>query len=62
MFRVIKNYFNKRNLKNKDFLFLFEENTNDEYVCSDCETTGQILKRLYCFNRCSYYKKQYNNC
>jgi DNA polymerase-3 subunit epsilon len=45
MFRVIKNYFNKRNLKNKDFLFLFEENTNDEYVCFDCETTGLDPKK-----------------
>ena len=45
MIRVIKNYFNKRNLKNKDFLFLFEENTNDEYVCFDCETTGLDPKK-----------------
>lgn len=45
MFRVIKNYFNKRNLKDKDFLFLFEENTNDEYVCFDCETTGLDPKK-----------------
>ena len=45
MFRVIKNYFNKRNLKNKDFLFLFEENTNDEYVCFDCEITGLDPKK-----------------
>ena len=45
MFRVIKNYFNKRNLKNKDFLFLFEENTNEEYVCFDCETTGLDPKK-----------------
>lgn len=45
MFRIIKNYFNKRNLKNKDFLFLFEENTNDEYVCFDCETTGLDPKK-----------------
>ena len=45
MFRNIKNYFNKRNLKNKDFLFLFEENTNDEYVCFDCETTGLDPKK-----------------
>ena len=40
MFRIIKNYFNKKNLKDKDFLFLFDENTDNEYVCFDCETTG----------------------
>ena len=45
MFRIIKNYFNKKNLKNKDFLFLFEENTNNEYVCFDCETTGLDPKK-----------------
>jgi DNA polymerase-3 subunit epsilon len=45
MFRVIKNYFNKKNLKNKDFLFLFDENTDNEYVCFDCETTGLDPKK-----------------
>jgi DNA polymerase-3 subunit epsilon len=45
MFRIIKNYFNKKNLKNKDFLFLFDENTDKEYVCFDCETTGLDPKK-----------------
>lgn len=45
MFRIIKNYFNKKNLKNKDFLFLFDENTDNEYVCFDCETTGLDPKK-----------------
>lgn len=40
MFKTIKNYFNKKNLKDIKYSFLFEENTNDEYVCFDCETTG----------------------
>lgn len=40
MFRAIKKYFNKRNLKNKEFEFLFDESSNEEYVCFDCETTG----------------------
>ena len=40
MFRVIKQYFNKRNLKNKEFEFLFDKSSNEEYVCFDCETTG----------------------
>ena len=45
MFRIIKNYFNKKNLKDKDFLFLFDENTDKEYVCFDCETTGLDPKK-----------------
>ena len=45
MFRIIKNYFNKKNLKDKDFLFLFDENTDNEYVCFDCETTGLDPKK-----------------
>ncbi len=45
MFRIIKNYFNKKNLKNREFSFLFEENTNNEYVCFDCETTGLDPKK-----------------
>jgi DNA polymerase-3 subunit epsilon len=40
MFRRIKNYFNKKNLRNKDYLFLFDDPIDDEYVCFDCETTG----------------------
>lgn len=40
MFKSINNYFNRKKLKDEKFSFLFEENTNDEYVCFDCETTG----------------------
>ena len=40
MFNKISNYFNKKNLNNNDFLFLFDDTNNDEYVCFDCETTG----------------------
>jgi DNA polymerase-3 subunit epsilon len=40
MFRVIKNYFNKKNLKDSKYLFLFDNPIEDEYVCFDCETTG----------------------
>lgn len=31
---------NKKKLKDKDFDFLFDEPTPNEYVCLDCETTG----------------------
>lgn len=40
MFRAIKQYFNKKNLKDNKFEFLFDKSSNDEYVCFDCETTG----------------------
>jgi DNA polymerase-3 subunit epsilon len=40
MFRSIKQYFNKKNLKDKKYEFLFENPSDDEYVCFDCETTG----------------------
>ena len=45
MFRNIKNYFNKRNLKDKKYEFLFENPSDDEYVCFDCETTGLNPKK-----------------
>ena len=45
MFRSIKQYFNKKNLKDKNFEFLFDETFNDEYVCFDCETTGLDPKK-----------------
>ncbi|QKF66313.1 DNA polymerase III, epsilon subunit [Arcobacter venerupis] len=45
MFRTIKNYFNKKNLKDKNYEFLFEKPTVDEYVCFDCETTGLNPKK-----------------
>ena len=45
MFRIIKQYFNKKNLKDKKYEFLFDETSNDEYVCFDCETTGLDPKK-----------------
>lgn len=40
MFNLIKNYFNKKNLKDNKYLYLFDEPSSDEYICFDCETTG----------------------
>jgi len=40
MLNSIQNYFNKKNLKDSKYLYLFDENIDDEYVCFDCETTG----------------------
>ena len=40
MYRSIKNYINKKSLKDKKYSYLFEDNIQDEYVCFDCETTG----------------------
>ena len=40
MFRNISNYFNKKNLKDKKYSFLFDKTIQNEYVCFDCETTG----------------------
>ncbi len=40
MFRKIKNYFNRKNLKDEKYAYLFDENSTDEFVCFDCETTG----------------------
>ena len=40
MFNQIKNYFNKKNLKDEKYSYLFDKPNNDEFVCFDCETTG----------------------
>lgn len=40
MFRLIKNHFKKKNLKDKKYLNLFEKSPKGEYICFDCETTG----------------------
>lgn len=40
MINQIQNYFNKKSLKDQKYAYLFEKNTEDEYVCFDCETTG----------------------
>jgi len=45
MFRTIKQYFNKKNLKDKKYEFLFDEPSDEEYVCFDCETTGLDPKK-----------------
>jgi DNA polymerase-3 subunit epsilon len=44
MFRTIKNYLNKNNLKDEKYLYLFDKYVGDEYVCFDCETTGLYPK------------------
>lgn len=44
MFKSIKNYLNKKNLKDENYSYLFEKYTEDEYVCFDCETTGLNTK------------------
>ncbi|WP_198305685.1 3'-5' exonuclease [Arcobacter vandammei] len=40
MFRNIKNYFNKKSLKDENYSYLFDEPIKDEFICFDCETTG----------------------
>ncbi len=45
MFRIIKNYFNKKNLKDDKYQYLFDKAHEDEYVCFDCETTGLDPKK-----------------
>ncbi len=41
MFRKIKNYLNKKNLKDDRYSYLFDEPAvQDEFICFDCETTG----------------------
>jgi len=40
MLNKIKQYFNKKNLKDDKYSYLFDEYNGDEYVCFDCETTG----------------------
>lgn len=44
MFNSISRYLNKKNLKDKKFLYLFDKPHKDEYVCFDCETTGLDTK------------------
>lgn len=40
MFKKIQNYFNKKNLKDQKYSYLFDKNIDNEYICFDCETTG----------------------
>ncbi|MDX9796444.1 MAG: 3'-5' exonuclease [Sulfurimonadaceae bacterium] len=45
MFKRIKNHFNKKKLKDDNYLFLFDKPNKEEFVCFDCETTGlNVLK------------------
>jgi len=45
MFSKIKKYFNKKNLTDTKYEYLFDEYEGDEYVCFDCETTGLNPKK-----------------
>ncbi len=45
MFNKIKNHFNKKNLKDEKYLYLFNKPLKDEYVCFDCETTGLSVEK-----------------
>ncbi|MGB3750968.1 MAG: 3'-5' exonuclease [Arcobacteraceae bacterium] len=40
MIKKIKQYFNKKNLTDEKYSYLFDPYDGDEYVCFDCETTG----------------------
>lgn len=40
MIEKIKQYFNKKNLKDFNYEYLFDKYDGDEYICFDCETTG----------------------
>lgn len=40
MFNLIKQYFNRKNLNDDTYAFLFDKPSKDEYICFDCETTG----------------------
>lgn len=40
MLKSIKQYLNKRRLKDEKYLYMFDKYEGDEYVCFDCETTG----------------------
>jgi len=45
MFRSIKNYFNRKKLKDEAYAYLFEDAPKGEYVVYDCETTGLDPKK-----------------
>jgi len=40
MINTIKQYFNKKNLTDSKYEYLFDKYEGDELVCFDCETTG----------------------
>ncbi len=45
MFKNLANYFNKKNLTDEKYAYLFEKSPKDEFVCFDCETTGLDPKK-----------------
>ena len=45
MFKAIKQKFNRKNLTDERFSFLFDETQSDEVVVYDCETTGLNPKK-----------------
>jgi DNA polymerase-3 subunit epsilon len=45
MINKIKQYFNKKNLQDPKYNYLFDKYDGDEYVCFDCETTGLNPKK-----------------
>lgn len=45
MIHKIKQYFNKKNLTDDKYSYLFDDYNGDEYVCFDCETTGLNPKK-----------------
>ena len=45
MLKKLINKLRLKNLKDKDYLYLFENPPHDEYVCLDCETTGLNPKK-----------------
>jgi len=45
MINKIKQYFNRKNLLNDKYKYLFDKFEGDEYVCFDCETTGLDPKK-----------------
>ena len=45
MFKAIKQHFNKKNLTDPKYEYLFDKYEGDELVCFDCETTGLDPKK-----------------
>lgn len=45
MFKALKRRWQKSQLKDKKYEYLFDEAPKDEYVCLDCETTGLSPKK-----------------
>lgn len=45
MFKGLKKYLNKRNLKDQNYAYMFDDYDGDEYVVFDCETTSLNVKK-----------------